>query len=126
MGRTVWRVQGSLAHKKMAAPRTLQQAYAYGPKAVLGGWLFLVSEVPKNGQEPISDPGVGMAGQTVMWYFVGQHCLACRATCGALPASVAPGRPGSDLDGGKVLQEYLADKRMPPLPHHRVLGIVIL
>jgi hypothetical protein len=31
------RVQGNLAHKKQRQPRTLRQAYAYGPRAVLGG-----------------------------------------------------------------------------------------
>ena len=37
-------LQGYLAHKKMRQPRTLQ--YAWGPMVVLGGGLFLMSEVP--------------------------------------------------------------------------------
>jgi hypothetical protein len=32
-------LQGYLAHKKPPPPRTLQQAYAYGPVVVLGGGL---------------------------------------------------------------------------------------
>ena len=39
-------LQGYLAHKKMPPPRTLQEAYAWGPTVVLGGGRFLVSEVP--------------------------------------------------------------------------------
>ena len=39
------RVQGYLAHKKLPPPRTLPQAYAQGPRVVLGGGLFLMSEV---------------------------------------------------------------------------------
>ena len=31
------RVQGYLAHKNLPPPRTLRQAYAYGPMVVLGG-----------------------------------------------------------------------------------------
>ena len=36
------RLQGYLAHKKLPPPRTLNvpQAYAYGPRGVLGGWAF--------------------------------------------------------------------------------------
>jgi len=39
-------VQGYLAHKKQCLPWALQQVYAYGPMAVLGGVEFLMSEVP--------------------------------------------------------------------------------
>ena len=38
--------QGHLAHKKEPPPRTLQYDYAQGPMVVLGGGLFLMSEVP--------------------------------------------------------------------------------
>jgi len=38
-------VQGYLAHEKQHPPRALQLDYAYGPMAVLGGGLFLISEV---------------------------------------------------------------------------------
>ena len=31
-------LHGYLAHKKTNPPRTLPQAYAYGPSGVLGGW----------------------------------------------------------------------------------------
>ena len=37
---------GYLAQKKQHPRRTLQQEYASGPIMVLGGWLFLMSEVP--------------------------------------------------------------------------------
>ena len=39
-------LQGYLANKKTPSPRTLQQAYAYGPRAVPRGVRFLMSEVP--------------------------------------------------------------------------------
>ena len=39
-------LQGYLAHKKLHPARTIQQAYASGPMVVLGGWAFLMSEVP--------------------------------------------------------------------------------
>ena len=39
-------VQGYLAHKKPPPRRTLQYAYAYGLLVVLGGWRFLMSEIP--------------------------------------------------------------------------------
>ena len=39
-------IQGYLAHKKPHPPRTLQSAYISGPLVVLGGGLFLMSEVP--------------------------------------------------------------------------------
>jgi len=39
-------LQGCLAHKKPPHPRTLQWDYAYAPVVVLGGALFLMSEVP--------------------------------------------------------------------------------
>ena len=48
-------LQAYLAHKKLPPPRTLQKAYASGPRAVLGeerflmvpgGGQFLMSEVP--------------------------------------------------------------------------------
>ena len=42
-------VQGYLAHKKLPPPRILQQAYAWGPRAVLGRVKFLMSEVPLQG-----------------------------------------------------------------------------
>ena len=38
-------VQGYLANKKQPPSRTLQKDYAYGPMVVLGGRLFLMSEV---------------------------------------------------------------------------------
>ena len=42
-------LQGYLAHKKMSSPRTLQ-AYAYGPRAVVGGGVrVLMSEIPLYG-----------------------------------------------------------------------------
>ena len=39
-------VQGCIDHEKQPPPRTLRQAYAQGPMVVLGGWVFLMSEVP--------------------------------------------------------------------------------
>ena len=45
-------VQGYLAHKKPYPPRTLQQAYAWGPMVFLGGLLFLMSEVPLCSPNP--------------------------------------------------------------------------
>ena len=48
-GRGALDVQGYLAHKKLPPPRTLQWADAYGPRAVLGGGQFLMSEVPLYG-----------------------------------------------------------------------------
>ena len=39
-------VQGYLAQKKTPSPKILQQTYAYGPAAVLGGERFLMSGVP--------------------------------------------------------------------------------
>ena len=40
------RIQGYLAHKKLRPPRNLQYDYAWGPMVVLGGGLFIMSEVP--------------------------------------------------------------------------------
>ena len=39
-------IQGYLAHKKLLPPGTIQQDYAQGPTVVLGGGVFLMSEVP--------------------------------------------------------------------------------
>ena len=38
-------LKGYLAHKKRQPPRALQYDYAYGPTVILGGWLFLMSEI---------------------------------------------------------------------------------
>ena len=35
-------LKGYFAHKKQLPPRTLQQDYAYGPVAVLGGWAVFI------------------------------------------------------------------------------------
>ena len=40
-------VQGYLAHKKPRLPRTLQKEHAKGSMVALGGWAFLMSEVPR-------------------------------------------------------------------------------
>ena len=42
-------LQGYVAHKKSPPPGTLQQAYAKGPMVILGGWAFLMGEVPLHG-----------------------------------------------------------------------------
>ena len=39
-------LQGYLTYKNPPPPRTLPQAYASGFRGVLGGWVFLMSEVP--------------------------------------------------------------------------------
>jgi hypothetical protein len=39
-------VQECLAHKNPTPPWNLQKPYAQGPTAILGGWVFLMSEVP--------------------------------------------------------------------------------
>ena len=39
-------LQGYLAPEKQPPRRTLQKPYAYGPMVILGGWVFLMSEVP--------------------------------------------------------------------------------
>ena len=39
-------LQGYLVYKKTHPPRTLQQDYAYGPMAVLGGGRFLMGKLP--------------------------------------------------------------------------------
>ena len=44
-----WSLQGYLAHKKHPPPRTLQWDYTYGPMVILGGVLFLMSEVLLTG-----------------------------------------------------------------------------
>jgi len=44
--RHCFRLQGYLAQKKLPPPITLQQACAQDPTVVLGGWQFLMSEVP--------------------------------------------------------------------------------
>ena len=38
-------VQGYLAYKNPPPRRTLQEPFAYGPMVILGGWVFLMSEV---------------------------------------------------------------------------------
>ena len=45
-------MQGYLAHKKPPPPRTLPQAYAWGPTAALRGARFLISEVPLYRERP--------------------------------------------------------------------------
>ena len=40
-------MQGYLAQKKPPPRRTLQWPYAQGPMVVLGGWVFLVSELTR-------------------------------------------------------------------------------
>ena len=42
-------LQGCLAHTKQPSPTTLQYASAYVPMLSLGGWAFLMSEVPLDG-----------------------------------------------------------------------------
>ena len=42
--------QGYLDHKTQPHPRTLRQAYAYGPMVVLWGRALLMSEVPLHTQ----------------------------------------------------------------------------
>ena len=44
--RLTFYVQGYLAHKKTQPSRTLLWDYAWGPLVALGGWRFLISEVP--------------------------------------------------------------------------------
>ena len=44
--RRTHRVQGGLDHKKQRTPRTLQEAYAQGPKVVLRRGQFIMGEVP--------------------------------------------------------------------------------
>ena len=51
------RLQGYLAHKKQPPPRTLQEDNVEGPLVVLGGWVFLMSEVPLY---PMPIPSVAM------------------------------------------------------------------
>ena len=40
LGFGVESVRGYLAHMKTQPPRTLPQAYARGPRGILGGWAF--------------------------------------------------------------------------------------
>ena len=41
----VCHVQGYFAHKNPPPRRTPQKPYAWGPMVLLGGWVFLMSEV---------------------------------------------------------------------------------
>ena len=50
------RLQGQLAHKKTHPPKTLPQAYAQGPRVVLGGWaVSYVRGTPLEGRIPAGD-----------------------------------------------------------------------
>ena len=41
-----WVLQGYVAQKNPPPLRTLQYPYAWGPMVILGGWVFLVREIP--------------------------------------------------------------------------------
>jgi hypothetical protein len=51
-------LQGYLAQKTPPPRRTLQQPYGWGPTVVLGGWVFLMGEVPLYTPR-MRDPGLG-------------------------------------------------------------------
>ena len=50
-------IQGYLTYKKTHPPRTLPQAYAWGPRGILGGGRFLMSEVegPEEDADAVQD-----------------------------------------------------------------------
>ena len=43
-------IQGYLAHEKHNPRGTIQQAYAWGPMMILGGWVFHMSKVHLDAQ----------------------------------------------------------------------------